>query len=89
MIKAEKQDIREVPVKIEFIFEGTTQEFTGLMIRLKREILGMNIISLAEALKMNRKRLGQIESGTVPQTASELETICKALKCHSSELLPF
>lgn len=81
--------MEDISIRFEFKFTGTTQEYTGLMIRLTRETKKLTISELAVKVGVTAKVMGMMEMGQRAIPQSKLQKICQELNCKSSDVLPF
>lgn len=79
----------DVVVKKRKLVEFTIEKYVGIKIKLLRKTKELSQQDLANKLKVGRSSISNIENGHQGLTLQNLELICKALDCVSSNILPF
>lgn len=67
----------------------SVDEYVGMKIRELRESKGYTQEQLINVLTIGRTSLSNIEVGKQKLTLRNIEEICEALQCKSSDILPF
>lgn len=79
----------DVVVKKRKLVEFTIEKFVGIKLKNLRTAKNLSQQELADKLKIGRTSVSNIEKGRQGLTLKNLEAICKALECVSSDILPF
>ena len=79
----------DVVVKKRKLVAFTIEKYVEIKLRILRTAKNLSQKELAEKLKIGRSSISNIEKGKQSLTLQNLETICKAMKCASSDMLPF
>lgn len=78
----------DIVIKEKKLVSLTIDKYVGIKIRIIRTERGQSQQDLAEKLNIGRSSISNIEKGKQSVTLKNLEGICNALGCTSSDILP-